>query len=178
MNERKMIWTLFVVLLILQLGADVYFGLRIRSMHSVMEDTEWRVESEAISARQDRIRPEVGAIQFLRAGYSIEIEAANYTQDGLALKGYIGNPTNLLITNLTLNFAAYRPLGEYRESYLKRSGPFKMDTVGEAQSSVITSLAPGTKAQFEATIPNVKQTKDGIRLTVSLFGARHGYLLP
>jgi hypothetical protein len=175
MNGRKLIWSLFAAAVALQLGTGIYLYVQIGSLRRDKEDLEWHLEKETVTAHQDRINTKVGEIQFLRRGYSIVLEGVNYTQDGLRLKGYVGNPTNLSISNLTLNFRAYKPLDEYRYDYLKRSGRFKMDPIGEAQSSPIASLAPGTIELFEVTIPNVKQTKDGIRLTVSFFGERYGY---
>ena len=48
-----------------------------------------------------------------------------------------------------------------------------MEPIGKAQAKPIEALNPGTGQPFEVTIPNVRQTKDDIRLLVSFSGERY-----
>lgn len=92
------------------------------------------------------ITPDVGTIQFLRkGGYSIQLNAAKYIGDGLYLQGFVGNPTNLWVTNLALKFSATKNLYEYRDDFKKDPFSFLFGprSVGEAQCSPIATLAPG-----------------------------------
>jgi hypothetical protein len=110
-----------------------------------------------------------------RGGYSIQLDAAKYTGDGLHLEGFAGNPTNLWLSNLSLKFSATKNLYEYKDDFGKDelSFFFGPQAVGEAQCSPISSLSPGGRQPFEVTIPNVKQTQDGIRITVAFTGERY-----
>jgi hypothetical protein len=126
---------------------------------------------------EDTITTDVGVIQFLRRGFSIEIDSAIYTADGLKLRGFIGNPLNLSISNLTLKFAATKPLYSYKDEFPKDNFSFLFgpQSIGEAQTSPIVSLLPRGREAFEVTIPNVKQTKDGLRIHLTFSGERYGY---
>jgi hypothetical protein len=121
----------------------------------------------------------VGTIQFLkRGGYSIQLDTAKYTNEGLELAGFVGNPTNLWISNLSLKFSAQKELYQYRDDFDKDEFSFYFgpQAIGEVQSSPITSLIPGGRQPFNVTIPNVKQTKEGIRLVVVFTGGeRYSY---
>lgn len=46
--------------------------------------------------------------------------------------------------------------------------------IGSGQTTV-RYLGPGKTASFSMTIPNVKQTSDGIQIVVSFSGERYGY---
>lgn len=121
------------------------------------------------------ITPEVGMIEFIERGFSIEIESAKYTQEGLYLKGYLGNPTNLWIYNLTLTFRAVRV--PTHDEWLKTK-KFEPKEIGVGQTSPITILEPGKRQLFEVTIPNVKQVSNKSerpRITVDFSGERYSY---
>jgi hypothetical protein len=103
-----------------------------------------------------------------------------YTQEGLALTGTIGNATQLWINSLALKFtarpSAYMFRDKWRESY--NSGLIWLDStwdIGTGQTTV-GLLSPGTAALFSATIPNVKQTSNQIQIEVDLSGERYSYL--
>jgi hypothetical protein len=141
--------------------------------------------------RLDRIQLDVGRIQFLRHGYSVALESIKYDADGVSLKGRVGNPSNLWITNLTLDFRAAKLLTpeELQEAAITRTDPkitkskqraetLIQEEIGKGQSSPIPLLAPGTTAPFEVTIPNVKQlpSSDGQPVIVVRFSAaRYSY---
>jgi len=155
-------------------------GLNFWQIHKLKKDISNLQWDDALHERDgdSEITPDVGNIQFMkRGGYSINFNTAKYTGDGLYLQGVVGNPTHLTITNLSLKFSATKQLYQYQDEYDK--DPFVMfagpPSVGEAQCSPIAYLGPGTTAPFEVTIPNVKQTKEGIRLVVSFTGERYGY---
>jgi len=95
------------------------------------------------------------------------------------MPGYVGNPTLLSLSDLTIKFSATQPLYKYRNEFRKNKFSFWFgpEPIGEAQTIPIANLAPGDKQQFEITIPNVKQTSDGIRIEVKFTGERYSYLI-
>lgn len=133
------------------------------------------------SALPNRIIPDVGTIQFLKNGYSIQLESVVYKADGLYLAGCIGNPTILWLSNLTIQFTARPPLYSARDAFMKASpNSFERlfaasNQIGSAQTKPIATLGPGACEPFELTVPNVRQTKDGIDLRVSFTGERYSY---
>ena len=108
--------------------------------------------------RTNRIDLNVGTIQFLERGYSVHLEQVSYTQDGLNLSGYLGNPTNMTLTNVTLNFSAGKDgtFEEFREA-VTLIDQLRVGTSVSAQSRPIAVLSPGTRATFEVTVPGVTQ---------------------
>ena len=171
---RKLWWCLpFVVLL----GIVGFQQWQLYRMRKDLADLKW---SFAVQGHEDDsvITPEVGTIQFLRkGGYSIQLDAANYTSEGLHLEGFVGNPTNLWLSNLSLKFSAQKQLYQYRDDFDKEefSFIFGPPAIGEAQCTPIASLTPGGRHPFNVKIPNVKQTKEGIRIGVNFTGERYSY---
>lgn len=155
-------------------------GFQLWQLHKTrkeLADLKWNVEVQGHD-NDNFITPDVGTIQFLRrGGYSIELKAAKYTGEGLHLEGFVGNPTNVWLSNLSLKFSATKNLYEYKDEFAKNEVLFFFgpQAVGEAQCSPISSLSPGGRQPFDVTIPNVKQTKDGIRITVAFTGERYSY---
>jgi hypothetical protein len=104
-----------------------------------------------------------------------------YGSNGLQLEGLLGNPTNLWLSNVTLQFTARKPIFTAKTEFLKAK-PDSIEryfTYGEqlgvAQAQTILSIPPGQSRRFDVTIPNVKQTKDGIDLTADFTGERYSY---
>lgn len=163
-------------------GAILFVGLQcvevwqILNLRSRIADAEWSLEVQS-KQEEDTITPDVGVIQFLKRGYSIELQSAKYTGDGLTLNGFVGNPTNLVVSNLSVKFMVTKPLYEYRDEFRKDSFLFFIGppAIGEAQTPPISTLPPRVREPFEVTIPNVKQTKDGIRIRVLFTGERYSY---
>jgi hypothetical protein len=192
MNRKQVIWALSAGGVALLLGAEVYLYFQVRSLRRNAKDLQGQVErlqwwavEEVMLSNYDEVDINVGIVQFLRKGYSIELERANYTADGLNLRGYVGNPTNLWISTLTLNFEVGKPLVQYEADFLAavrsgRGANFReiFKPIGSSQSSMVASLGPGTSEPFEVTVPNVKQTKEKVRLTVWFSGERYSYRLP
>ncbi len=107
-------------------------------------------------------------------------DSVQYTQEGLALTGTIGNATQLWINSLALKFTArsyaYMFRDKWRESY--NSGFIWLDStsdIGTGQTTV-GLLSPGTAALFSVSIPNVKQTSNQIQIEVDFSGERYSYL--
>jgi hypothetical protein len=130
----------------------------------------------------DFVTPEVNTIQFLRRGYSISFDSVQYTQEGLVLSGTIGNPTQLWISSLALNFTAKPYPHKIRDKWDvnfadKNYFPWWDSSwdIGSGQTTV-GLLNPGTSAPFHVTIPNVKQTSDSIHIAVGFTGERYQYL--
>jgi hypothetical protein len=174
LNRKRLIILIAVIVLVASLNALELW--QIQSLRKRVSNTEWSDAYET-KAQEDSITPEVGVIQFLKRGYSIEIDSASYTADGLKLHGFVGNPLNLTVSNLSLKFSVTKPLYAYRDDFAKDEwilivGP---PPIGEAQTSPIYSLIPRERAPFDVTIPNVKQTKDGIQIHVSFSGERYTY---
>jgi hypothetical protein len=149
-------------------------------LHKLQQDLAGMQWTNAIQERNDDsvVTPEVGTIQFLRkGGYSIHLETVKYTGDGLYLQGFVGNPLNLWLTNVSLKFTATKQLYQYQDDFRKDHWAmiFGPTPIGEAQCSPIPSLSPGSRRPFEITVPNVKQTKEGVRLVVAFTGERYSY---
>ena len=170
---RKFVVVAGVILVLTVNGVLVW---RVRVLSDRLSNAEW---SAAVQSKSDEsaIAPEVGTIQFMKRGYSIHLENVRYGADGLSLKGHIGNPLNLTLTNLTLRFVVTKNLYDYRSEFVKDEFSFFIgpEPIGQAQTSPIDILSPGTRAPFDVTVPNVKQTKDGIRVVVSFTGERYSY---
>jgi hypothetical protein len=94
------------------------------------------------------------------------------------MSGYIGNPTNLWLSNVTIQFVARRPFYSARAAFMKASANsvdrlfISPEQIGTAQTKPIKSLIPGMREHFEVTIRNAKQSKDGIDIRVSFTGER------
>lgn len=163
------------VICLVIIGLQSWFMYKLRNR---VKEAEWQ-NALTDKGQDDVFTTDVGTIQFLKHGYSIELESANYNSEGLSLKGHIGNPNLININNLTLKFAATLPLYKYEEQFHKdRFGfMFGPESIGEAQSTPISSLMAGHRQPFEVTIPNAKQTAEGIRLVVSFTGERYSYSL-
>ncbi|MGA2587185.1 MAG: hypothetical protein ABSF88_09190 [Candidatus Aminicenantales bacterium] len=176
MNKKRVLVLVVGILVFGLLGYELF---QIRSIKSQIEDMEWRFALQEKS-QEDTITTDVGTIQFLKRGYSIHIESARFMAEGLYLKGYVGNPLNIWVSNLTLKFVVTKPLYEYKDQFYKTNSPyffwFGAENIGDAQTSPIVSLLPSKRAPFEVTIPNVKQTKEGLRIAVSFTGERYSYL--
>ena len=171
---KKLWWILLAVPL---LGLFGFQEWQLHKMRKDLADFKWNL---AVQGHEDDsvITPDVGTIQFLRkGGYSIQLDAANYTSEGLHLEGFVGNPTNLWLSNLSLKFSAQKQLYLYRDDFDKDefSFIFGPSAIGEAQCTPIASLTPGGKRPFSVTIPNVKQNKEGIRIVVAFTGERYSY---
>lgn len=126
----------------------------------------------------DYVQPKVNTIQFLRRGYSIDFDSVQYTQDGLVLSGAVGNSTNLWISSLALDMTAQPYPYKIKDKWLQGSKFFWWPdewNIGHAQTTV-GSLNPGSSSPFHITIPNVKQTPDGLQIAVSFSGERYQYL--
>jgi hypothetical protein len=173
MNKKNII---AIVILILVLGLLGLGFLQIKNLRSRIAEAEWTIVYQ-VELKEDTITPDVGTIQFLKRGFSIELESIKYTADGLYLKGFIGNPLILWVSTLTIKFTVTKPLYEYKDEFAAKPYFFfiGLQPIGEAQTSPIASLAPKTKVPFEVTIPNVKQTKEGIRIAVAFTGERYAY---
>jgi hypothetical protein len=167
----------FVILGVGLIGIESFQFWQLHKIREDLGDLQWNV---ALHNRDDEsvITPEVGTIQFLKkGGHSIELETVKYSGDGLYLKGFVGNPTNLWVTSLSLKFTATKQLYQYEDDYKKDRWVlfFSPTAIGEAQCSPIATLGPGLRHPFEVSIPNVKQTKEGIRLVVAFTGERYSY---
>ncbi|MGB6875931.1 MAG: hypothetical protein WBD87_07830 [Candidatus Acidiferrales bacterium] len=126
----------------------------------------------------DFVTINIGVIQFLRRGFSITFDSANYSQDGLTLTGTIGNPMQLWISSLTLNMSVRPYPYQVRAKWDKDKFVFWNTSdfeVGNGQVNV-GLLNPGSTASFTITIPNVKQTKDEPEIAVWFSGERYSYL--
>ena len=89
-----MVWLALAVGFALLAGGQVY---EYRQIESVRQDVKWTRYTVGLQLFTDELTPDVGTIQFLKKGYSIQLEGVNYTGDGLSLKGYVGNPTSRIM---------------------------------------------------------------------------------
>ena len=173
---KKLWWVVLVIVVFL--GVEGVHVWQFYKLRKDLADLKWNAAVQGHDG-DNVITPDVGTIQFLkRGGYSIQLDTAKYTNEGLELAGFVGNPTNLWVSNLSLKFSAQKELYQYRDDYDKDEFSFYFgpQAIGEAQSSPIMSLTPGGRQPFNVTIPNVKQTKEGIRLVVVFTGGeRYSY---
>jgi len=149
-----------------------------------LDDVDWWVQEDGHRDFMHLVSTEVGGIQFLRSGYSIEIVSTDFVTNGVVLVGYIGNPCRLTISDLTLTFTAYEPFEGEREAYLKRRHHDSSDIlsgtrfvagkdIGKGQT-LIAKVRPGQRVSFKVTIPNVKSLED-IELGLEFSGERYSY---
>lgn len=157
----------------------VYQITKVRHLEERVRELEWADFIQGQDSYSDTVEPSVGTIQFLRRGYSLEFEKVEYTPGGLLLAGFIGNSTQLWTFSLTLEFSAYQPRSSQREDFLREysDNPYflLLDPIGSSQARTIETLPPGGRQPFQVTIPNVKQTPQGIQLLVSFSGERYSY---
>jgi len=181
---KKRLKRLSIGLLSVSLLLIIFTGLVLflfwRKAKSIDEaQTNLRVDQAiaSYSSDADFVQPTVNTIQFLRHGYSILFDKVEYTQNGLALTGQVGNPTLLWVSSLALNFTARPYPYKFRDKIA--AGPWALYSdevnIGSAQTTV-GSLNPGSTSFFSVTIPNVKQTPDGVQIMVSFSGERYQYL--
>jgi len=160
------------------LGILTFGFIQIKILKTEIIQLQW-ADDVMSKNEEDTFNLQVGVIQFLRRGYSIHIKNLKYSADGLTIEGILGNPLNITLHNVTIKLSATKNLWEYRKEWEKsRSSEFSFiydEPIGIGQSSVIAMLLPGGIAPFEVTIPNVKQTKEGIRIVVSFTGERYSY---
>lgn len=126
----------------------------------------------------DFVTVQIGVIQFLRRGFSITFDSAHYSEDGLTLTGTVGNPTELWISSLTLNFSVRPYPYQIRKKWNKENFIFYNPSafeIGDAQVNV-GLLNPGSTTPFTVTVPNVKQTKDAPQVAIWFSGERYRYL--
>jgi hypothetical protein len=154
-----------------------------RNQSTAIEELKWQNIIAEIS-KQDSVTPDTGVIQFIKNNtFSITFSNVVYKSDGLYLKGTIGNAEQVYVNGLTLRFTATKQIGDMRPDYDKAKSTDKevffwtYPNLGTAQAPSIPSLPPGGTADFEVTIPNVHQTKDGVRIEV-LFGSERYSFAP
>jgi len=175
-------FTSFAVVLTVLLALLGFLSWRkSKAIDKALEDHSFNQFVDGITSNSSFVVPEVNTIQFLRRGYSITFDSVKYTQEGLALTGTVGNPTQLWISSLALKFTAkpypYKFRDKWAENY--RSGGFiLLDSsweIGTGQTT-IGALNPGSAVPFSVTIPNVKQTSDQIQIEVAFSGERYSYM--
>lgn len=181
---RKLFIGMIAVTLVI-VAATVSLFLVFRWKAKAIEETQEKIRfAQFVTIYEygrDFVRPEVNTIQFLRrhGGYSILLDKVEYTPSGLVLTGKIGNPTQLWISSLALNFSARPTPSKIRDKWVAAKMPAAQWAddwnIGNAQTTV-GDLNPGSTASFTVTIPNVKQTSDEIQVAVWFSGERYHYL--
>jgi hypothetical protein len=165
------------ILFILQVtGAGLGFW-QLKEIKTTQENFRFTDAENDYLRGMDFVTIQIGVIQFLRRGFSIDFDSAKYTQDGLVLSGTIGNPTQLWINTLTLNFSARPYAYQVREKWNKDNFIFWNTSdfeIGKAQVNIGT-LNSGSTSLFSVTIPNVKQTKDEPQIAAWFSGERYSY---
>ena len=177
--RRRSAFLLIAVCLLLALQiAVVVLGLsQLRATKKNIEDLKFSQDVADYLRGADFISIQVGTIQFLRHGYSITLDSARYSQDGLTLSGTIGNPTQVWISSLTLNFSVrpypYQVRGKWNKETFVFWNPSDFE-IGRAQVNV-GQLNAGSTTPFSLTIPNVKQTSEELQVAVWFSGERYTY---
>lgn len=177
----KKLWFALIALISLWLLTCAILGFlfwrKSKSFDQALLDARFDQFVTDYNDSNDFVQPTVGSIQFLRHGYSISFDHVEYTQNGLVLSGRVGNATQLWISSLALNFSARPYPYKIKDKFAKETFPWWPEdwNIGSAQTSVGV-LNPGSTASFTTTIPNVKQTADGMEIAVSFSGERYQYL--
>jgi hypothetical protein len=180
-GARRRFYVLLLALfaLLILLAGSAGWGIwRLKDVEKTQTNLAFSDTVNDYTRDADFISIQIGTIQFLRRGYSITFDSARYSQDGLTLVGTVGNPTQLWISSLTLNFSVRPYAYQVREKWNRDKFIFWNTSdfeVGKAQVNVGT-LNPGSTTVFSVTIPNVKQTKDEPQVAVWFSGERYNYL--
>jgi hypothetical protein len=171
----RLLFPVLIGLLILSLGSSILSLILLRKVNSRVDDISFNQTVSDYNHDNNLLTPEVGTIQFLKRGYSVVFDSVTYTQNGLQIGGTIGNPTQLALSSLTLKLAAIPFLYDVREK-IEKDGFFLYSglEIGSGEAS-IGSLGPGQTQTFPLTIPNVRQTADGIQIVASFSGERYSY---
>jgi len=157
-RNYRLLWLLVIVTSVGVVALTIWEFRVQRQLHDIRHKTEQLAflgASAVDRGARDEILLNVGTIQFLHRGYSIQLNSVEHGPNGLTLTGQVGNPTQLWISNLTVNFMAATSF-DYDE-WMKLKPDSLLKPLGTAQSSPISSLAPGKTGAFKATIPNVRQ---------------------
>jgi len=176
-TRRLAVFIVALAVLIVGCGVGVLAILwKLRAIEKEQDVLRFAEAVTVYKSNQDFVKPKLNTIQFLRRGYSITFERVEYTQNGLLLAGTIGNPTQLWITSLALDFKVRHSPFAFRDK-IEKDVHFltnkEMD-IGAAQTDV-GILNSGSTTAFEVTIPNVKQTQDEVEIAVSFSGERYSY---
>jgi hypothetical protein len=179
--KKTLFWSLSITLALLVIASEGYLFWRVKKLEEFSKDQRWKLALHTDLDVYDPIQPTVGTIQFLKSGFSIQLETVKYTGEGLNLKGFVGNPKYLTLYSVTLVTRVFKDPSTARDSYMKTMNPsgvfefFFIDNelLGTGQSSPISRIAPGTREPFEITVPNVKQTKDPVVISMRMSGERY-----
>jgi hypothetical protein len=168
-------WIVLAVALI-SLGLLTYTLITIRKMNKTLNDQSFSQMASQYANSTDLLSPDVGVIQFMKRGYTVQFDSVSYTPNGMEISGLLGNPTQLTLSGINLTISARPYLYQVKDKVEKN--PMVAYTndfeIGSAQTS-IHYLAPGKTVSFSMTIPNVKQTKDGLQLAVSFANSDYSY---
>ena len=142
-------------------------------------ELEWKMTDFRLRESFNVIQPETKTIQFLRRGCcSIQLDQVAYEPGGLRLAGYVGNPSSVYLVNVRLKFSARKWASSIDYVHFQSKGvPFLWtpQEIGFARTNDIEIIPPGERRRFEVTIPNVKQTREGIQLYVSLASEHYSW---
>lgn len=162
MRSPRLLW-LFVIVLATMLGGLAYSEYHTRQLMNALDrrnkELGFLIASALDRNEKDEISLNVGTIQFLRRGYSIRLDSIEYGSNGLTLTGQVGNPTQLWISNLSINFVAATPFDF--DDWMKSKPEALLKVIGTGQTPSINTLAPGKTTTFRVTIPNLRQVPDG-----------------
>jgi len=173
--RRFLFWGAFLLALV-SLSVSGYCAWKLHELTGKLDDLSFQQTASDYGYDNDLLTPDVGTIQFMRKGYSITFDSVSYTPSGLEVTGTVGNPTQLTLSSLNLKLSARPFLYKNRDKVLE--DPFflwsEAGEIGSGQTTV-GYLGSGKTALFKMTIPNVKQTSDGIQIVASFSGERYSY---
>ncbi len=140
------------IFLVLIAALSISFWLKTKGIAEKQRELSFSLFETDYLFAGDFVEPKVNTIQFPRRGYSIVFDAVQYTQEGLELSGRIGNPTQLWISLLAVNFTARPYVYKVEEKWKKQSFPWWSDewNIGSGQVA-IGLLNPGSASAFHVT---------------------------
>lgn len=162
--------------IVVGLGLSIFDAVMIRKLGSKIDDVSFNQTSTEYARDNDLLTPDVGVIQFMRRGYSVTFDRIDYTANGLEVSGTLGNPTQLTLSGINFKLSARPYLYQIREKVEKNEFYLYSSEmeIGSGQTA-ISYLGPGKTATFTVTIPNVKQTKEGIQIVATFSNERYAY---
>ena len=148
----------------------------VRELEANLETQQWGKAIADANQDLDPVQPTVGVIQFMKNGFSISFDTAEYSPAGLHLTGTVGNPKNVIVSSMTLKIEAWRP------AYLERGNQkfdwfafFSRKPVAVGQATV-GYIPPGSEGRFGLTLATLTQAKsDSVQLSAGFTGERYVY---
>lgn len=165
-----LVWTALLV-------AVSALGWEQRRMKQEIQNLDWRATLANDREDANKLSLDVGIIQFLPAGIAVTLDAIEPTGAALELRGRVGNPRNVHISQLTVKFEAHRPAWEERDTWEKEGMLHMFLRKPKSQGEAFVGyVSAGGTAPFRVILPSIGATpRDSLELRVTLSGERYSF---